>query len=203
MPEGFCLTTRAFETFMGTLRSSELEALDDPALALAAAARLQRSMLDAEFPDSLVTVVARALQATIYGKAEDPSQPVPLAVRSSATAEDLPGLSFAGQQASYLNVVGLPDLLTAIKGCWASLYAERAVRYRQRAGLSHDDVAMAVVVQRMVPAEAAGVMFTANPLTGDRQEILINANYGLGETVVGGVIIPDLSLIHISEPTRQ
>ncbi|TNF86437.1 MAG: hypothetical protein EP301_08620 [Gammaproteobacteria bacterium] len=191
VPEGFCLTTHAFEMFMQKLEFSGLRKLNDPALAMPTAGRLRQAILDAEVPEPLPSLTATGLKTTIYSKRADPDQAVPLAVRSSATAEDLPGLSFAGQQASYLNVVGLHDLLEAIKGCWASLYTERAMRYRQRAGLAHDDVAMAVVVQRMVSAEAAGVMFTANPLTGARGEIVINANYGLGETVVSGAVTPD------------
>ncbi|MEU8570669.1 PEP/pyruvate-binding domain-containing protein [Streptomyces pathocidini] len=110
----------------------------------------------------------------------------PVAVRSSATAEDLPHASFAGQQDSYLNVTGAEELLAAIRSCWDSLHGERAVAYREAAGVAHDGVRMAVVVQRMVDAEVAGVLFTANPVTGSRAETVIDAAPGLGTAVVDG-----------------
>ncbi len=115
----------------------------------------------------------------------------PVAVRSSATAEDLPGLSFAGQQDSFLNVRGEDDLLAAVRRCWASLWTERAVAYRAREGISEVDLSLAVVVQQLVPAEAAGVMFTADPVTGDDSVVLIDAAWGLGEAVVSGQVTPD------------
>ena len=110
----------------------------------------------------------------------------PVAVRSSATAEDLPGAAFAGQQDTFLDVEGEPALLDAVQKCWASLWSERATAYRQRRGIDDAAVRMAVVVQRMVPAEVAGVAFTANPVTGVRTEIVIDAGLGLGEAVVSG-----------------
>ena len=112
----------------------------------------------------------------------------PVAVRSSATAEDLPGAAFAGQQDTFLDVEGEPALLDAVQKCWASLWSERAVAYRQRRGIDDAAVRMAVVVQRMVPAEVAGVAFTANPVTGVRTEIVIDAGLGLGEAVVSGTV---------------
>lgn len=115
----------------------------------------------------------------------------PVAVRSSATAEDLPGLSFAGQQDSFLNVRGEDDLLDAVRRCWASLWTDRAVAYRAREGISEVDLSLAVVVQQLVPAEAAGVMFTADPITGDDSVLLIDAAWGLGEAVVSGQVTPD------------
>ncbi len=115
---------------------------------------------------------------------------VAVAVRSSATAEDLPELSFAGQQDTYLNVRG-DTLLDAVKRCWASLWNSRAVAYRDQHGISHDDVALAVVVQELVEADAAGVLFTADPVTGARGETVINASWGLGEAVVAGQLTPD------------
>ncbi|MEJ2011276.1 MAG: PEP/pyruvate-binding domain-containing protein, partial [Anaerolineales bacterium] len=114
-----------------------------------------------------------------------------LAVRSSATAEDLPGVSFAGQQATFLNVVGDQPLLQWVVKCWASLWTARALSYRERNGIDHRTVALAVVVQAMVPSVSSGVMFTANPLTGLRYEITIDASYGLGEALVSGQVEPD------------
>ncbi|MGP3965408.1 PEP/pyruvate-binding domain-containing protein [Nonomuraea sp. 3N208] len=113
----------------------------------------------------------------------------PVAVRSSATAEDLPGAAFAGQQDTYLNVVGEEPLLDAVRRCWGSLWTERAVAYRARLGI--EDVSMAVVVQSMVEADTAGVMFTANPVSGERTQLVIDASSGLGEAVVSGLVTPD------------
>ncbi|WP_140416301.1 PEP/pyruvate-binding domain-containing protein, partial [Arthrobacter globiformis] len=116
---------------------------------------------------------------------------VPVAVRSSATAEDLPFASFAGQQDTYLNVIDAVALLDAVRKCWASLWTDRAVAYRASRNIDPATVALAVVVQRMVDAEAAGVMFTANPVTGRRREAVIDASPGLGEAVVSGAVNPD------------
>ena len=115
----------------------------------------------------------------------------PVAVRSSATAEDLPGASFAGQQDTYLNVRGAEALLEAVKNCWTSLWTARAMAYRARQGIDPATVSLAVVVQRMVESESAGVMFTANPANGRRNEVAISAAWGLGESVVSGSVTPD------------
>lgn len=115
----------------------------------------------------------------------------PVAVRSSATAEDLPDMSFAGQQDTFLNVIGDDDLLQAVVNCWSSLWTARAIGYRTRNHISHDNVALAVIVQNMVPSQASGVLFTANPLSGCRTEIVIDATFGLGEALVGGYVEPD------------
>jgi pyruvate,water dikinase len=114
-----------------------------------------------------------------------------VAVRSSATAEDLPDAAFAGQQETFLNIVGEQALLEAIRLCWASLWSERAILYRARQMVDQKSVKLAVVVQKMVPADVAGVMFTANPVSGERAELIIDANPGLGEAVVSGVVTPD------------
>jgi len=114
-----------------------------------------------------------------------------VAVRSSATAEDLPSASFAGQQDTYLNVVGAAAVVEAVRNCWASLWTDRAVSYRASRGIDPAAVALAVVVQRMVDATAAGVLFTANPLTGRRHQAVIDASPGLGEAVVSGAVNPD------------
>ena len=114
-----------------------------------------------------------------------------MAVRSSATAEDLPDLSFAGQQDTYLNVIGENALLKAVVRCWGSLWTARAIGYRARNGIGQNDVALAVVVQAMIPSEAAGVLFTVNPLSGKRTEIVIDATLGLGEALVSGKVEPD------------
>ena len=115
----------------------------------------------------------------------------PVAVRSSANAEDLPDMSFAGQQDTYLNVRGEDEIVEAVHNCWASLWTPRAIAYRHEMGIEHDVVAMAVVVQLMVPSDVSGILFTANPATGERSEMIINASFGLGEAVVGGQVTPD------------
>jgi len=114
-----------------------------------------------------------------------------VAVRSSATAEDLPEASFAGQQETYLNVSGEDQVVEKVKACWASLYTARAIFYRVQHGISHEKALMAVVVQKMVKARSAGVMFTIHPATGDRSKIVIESSWGLGEAVVGGKVTPD------------
>ena len=119
----------------------------------------------------------------------------PVAVRSSATAEDLPGAAFAGQQDTFLGVEGDQAVVAAVRDCWASLFTERAVAYRARLGVDPATVAMAVVIQRMVPAELAGVMLTANPVTGARDQTVVDSSPGLGEAVVAGLVTPDHALL--------
>jgi phosphohistidine swiveling domain-containing protein len=123
-----------------------------------------------------------------------PGEPA-VAVRSSATAEDLPGLSFAGQQETFLNVTGVEAVVAAVHNCWASLWNPQAIAYRHQHGLDQNSVAMAVVVQIMIPSEVAGILFTANPATGDRNQMVINASFGLGEAVVGGTVTPDTFMV--------
>ncbi|MFF2188885.1 PEP/pyruvate-binding domain-containing protein [Streptomyces sp. NPDC058155] len=127
----------------------------------------------------------------------------PVAVRSSATAEDLPDASFAGQQDTFLLVEGADDVLTAIRACWESLYTERASAYREAAGIAHDTVRMAVVVQRMVEPEVAGVLFTANPLTGSRSESVVDATPGLGTAVVDGAAAVDHYVLDGTAPDER
>ncbi|GIJ41151.1 phosphoenolpyruvate synthase [Micromonospora andamanensis] len=127
----------------------------------------------------------------------------PVAVRSSATAEDLPDASFAGQQDTYLSVTGIEELLKAIHACWDSLHSYRATAYREAAGVAHESARMAVVVQRMVDAEVAGVLFTANPLTGSRSQAVVNAAPGLGTAVVDGTTVADHYVLDGTEPAEH
>ncbi len=113
-------------------------------------------------------------------------------MRSSATAEDLPDASFAGQQDTYLNVMGADELITAVRNCWISLFTDRAILYRLQNGFDHRQVSLSVVVQQMVLPEISGIMFTADPLTGDRNISTIDASYGLGEALVAGLVSADL-----------
>jgi pyruvate,water dikinase len=122
----------------------------------------------------------------------------PVAVRSSATAEDLPDLSFAGQQDTFLNVVGVEALLTALINCWSSLWTARAIGYRTKNEIPHAEVALAVIVQEMVPAEVSGVLFTANPLTGSWLEAVVDATFGLGEALVSGHVEPDHYVVDLN-----
>ncbi|MDR3341573.1 MAG: hypothetical protein LBT14_02085 [Treponema sp.] len=121
---------------------------------------------------------------------------LPVAVRSSATAEDLPSVSFAGQHETYLGIQGQDAVLKHIKKCWASLWSAQAISYRISNGFEHLKVELAVVVQVMIASEVAGVMFTANPVNGKSDEILISAGYGLGETVVSGLITPNTFILY-------
>jgi pyruvate,water dikinase len=123
----------------------------------------------------------------------------PVAVRSSATTEDLAGLSFAGQQDTYLNIIGPDALLEAVKSCWGSLWTARAMGYRARNNIAPDDLALAVVVQVMIPSEVSGILFTANPLTGHRGETVIEASFGLGEAIVSGQVEPDHYVVNQRE----
>ncbi|MGN7250858.1 PEP/pyruvate-binding domain-containing protein [Arthrobacter sp. SAFR-014] len=188
VPDGFCLTTRAYIQAVEPLGLADVHrALQDtPADDLEAlaslAARARSQIISAELPTAIAGEVLTAYRAL---------DGVPVAVRSSATAEDLPFASFAGQQDTYLNVIDAVALLDAVRKCWASLWTDRAVAYRASRNIDPATVALAVVVQRMVDAEAAGVMFTANPVTGRRREAVIDASPGLGEAVVSGAVNPD------------
>lgn len=177
VPAGFHITTGAYREFVAPFRDRLGAAGDEGVRELFAAH---------EIPDAVAAEIRTAYAAL--------GDDVPVAVRSSATAEDLPGMSFAGQQDSYLNVTG-DALLDAVRNCWASLWNERAVAYREQNHVPHDDVALAVVVQELVAADAAGVMFTANPITGATGEIVVNASWGLGESIVGGQVTPDTVVV--------
>jgi pyruvate,water dikinase len=124
-----------------------------------------------------------------------------VAVRSSATAEDLPDASFAGQQRTFLNIEGEDEVVTAVQECWASLYEARAIFYRVQQKYDHFKVGIAVPVQKMVQSEASGVMFTLEPVTSDRSKIVIEAVYGLGEAIVGGEVTPDLYIVEKEDLT--
>jgi phosphohistidine swiveling domain-containing protein len=204
VPRGFLLTTDAYRQFLDEngLEPTIQEAVAglseaDPASWERASSAIEAAFLEAGLSGE-VAEEARAAYAALAGDRPERAggdAGLAVAVRSSATAEDLPGASFAGQQETFLNVRGVPALLDAIRRCWASLWAARALAYRHRLRIDHRTVAMAVVVQELVPAEVAGVLFTANPTTGERGELLINASYGLGEAVVSGQVTPDTYLL--------
>ncbi|MBP2267829.1 pyruvate,water dikinase [Pseudarthrobacter sp. PvP004] len=189
VPRGFCLTTAAYrqalsgvglEPVFAALSEADAAGLDRLS---GLAARARSLVIDAGVPEGIAEAVRSAYQNL--------GANVPVAVRSSATAEDLPFASFAGQQDTFLNVVGVDAVLDAVSRCWASLWTDRAVAYRTTNVIDHATVALAVVVQEMVNSATAGVMFTANPVTGNRYETVIDASPGLGEAVVSGAVNPD------------
>jgi pyruvate,water dikinase len=184
VPGGFCVTTNAYAEAacaisidFAALRSTETDEL----VRLAGGAR--EAFLASSMPHDIASEVIAAYRRL--------GSETPVAVRSSATAEDLPNASFAGQQDTYLNIVGESAVLEAVRRCWASLWTDRAVVYRSTNGIDHQAVRLAVVVQQMVDAEIAGVLFTANPVTGRRHQAVIDASPGLGEAVVSGTVNPD------------
>ena len=193
VPTGFYVTADAYRHFVEEkdlqTRIVELakpDVVNGSASFQAASQNIQALFKDANLNDEIVNVILEAYQSL------DASA---VAVRSSANAEDLPDLSFAGQQDTYLNVHGEDELIQAVTNCWASLWTERAIAYRHENDIDQASVAMAVVVQKMVPADVAGTLFTANPVTGERAEIIVNGSFGLGEAVVSGEVTPDTYVI--------
>src|SRR6185312_7186009 len=154
-------------------------------------AGIRRTIEETTIPGDLAAAITRALARL----GEDAAY----AVRSSATAEDLPAASFAGQQDTYLNVVGPAAILQHVSRCWASLFTERAVTYRRRRGIDHRAVHMAVVVQQMVFPDAAGILFTADPVTGNRRVVSVEAGFGLGEALVSGLVNADVYTVRDGE----
>ena len=191
VPPGFVLNTAAYADFV---EANHLEAGIQELAALPPEAPPEdyedaSKRIRALFAGGTMPAVIAAELGAAYGRLGDGDTAV--AVRSSATAEDLASASFAGQQETYLNVLGTEALAAAVTDCWASLWTARAMAYRAREGIAPDTVRLAVVVQRMVEAEAAGVMFTANPANGRRDQIVISAAWGLGESVVSGTVTTD------------
>ena len=191
VPGGFCVTTEAFQRIMAEAPSVDerLDRLaclqpDDRDAIRTISAEIRQTLEGIPIPDHLADAITRRL-AQLGAEAG-------YAVRSSATAEDLPSASFAGQQDTYLNVVGTVAILEHISRCWASLFTERAVNYRVRNGFDHRDLSMAVVIQQMVFPQAAGVLFTADPVTSNRKLTSVEASLGLGEALVSGRVNPDV-----------
>jgi rifampicin phosphotransferase len=181
VPDGFVITTAGYAA---AVRPLDLRIVDR--LAAGDSASIRADIEALSMPTDLRADITDAYATLGAG---------PVAVRSSATAEDLPGAAFAGQQDTYLNVTGEPELINAVQRCWGSLWTERAISYRTRLGIDSAEVRIAVVVQCMINAEVAGVMFTADPVSGDRETIMIDASRGLGEAVVSGQVTPDHYLL--------
>ncbi|MFI7445077.1 rifamycin-inactivating phosphotransferase [Nonomuraea indica] len=198
VPAGFCVATDAFRRIMADApsigdRLDELSRLnpDDREAIRTLSAGVRRTVEGIAVPDDLA--------AAITGAVARLGEHAAYAVRSSATAEDLPTASFAGQQDTYLNVVGPEAVLQHVRRCWASSFTERAVTYRLRNGFDHRAVRMAVVVQRMVFPQAAGILFTADPVTGNRKVATVDAGFGLGEALVSGLVNPDVFKVRDGE----
>nr|WP_095532019.1 phosphoenolpyruvate synthase [Gottschalkia acidurici] len=195
VPPGFCVTASAYSDFIekANLQDKILDILkdldtEDTTELETKSAEVRMLIIQAEIPEDIKKDIIDAYEE--FSKKVNVKDPE-VAIRSSATAEDLPDASFAGQQDTYLHINGTEEVITHIKRCWASLWTGRAIYYRQDQGFKHEEVALSVVVQKMVNSKVAGVMFTANPITSAPDEILINASWGLGEAVVSGMVTPD------------
>ncbi|HWF52717.1 MAG TPA: rifamycin-inactivating phosphotransferase [Solirubrobacteraceae bacterium] len=191
VPGGFCVTTEAFQRILAEApsiddRLDQLSRLkpDDREEIRALSAEIRRALEGIAIPEELVSAITRPLARL--------GEQAAYAVRSSATAEDLPTASFAGQHDTYLNVVGPAAILQHVSRCWASLFTERTVTYRLRNGFDHRTVRMAVIVQQMVFPNAAGVLFTADPVTSNRKVAYVEASFGLGEALVSGLVNADV-----------
>jgi len=199
VPPGFAVTTDFYETFLEeqslgeyiSERLSTVEIDDDNAVA-AASEDIREHIESAEFPDFLADELESSWEKL---QAETDTDELQVAVRSSATAEDLPDASFAGQQDTYLNVTDFETVTERTKECMASLFTARAITYREKHGFDRDEVLISVGIQKMVEARTSGVMFTLNPSNGDQSKVRIESNWGLGEAVVSGAVTPDSFLV--------
>jgi pyruvate,water dikinase len=200
VPQGFCITTSAYIDFLADVNDTIFDLVNsinfDSQVDLQKKAKKIQDILEKrEIPKEISMDIIKAYQQMV----ED--QNISLAVRSSATAEDLPSASFAGQHETYLNVVGSNTLLDKVKQCWISLWTPRAIQYRKRHGFEHSKVAMGVVVQRIISPSVSGVMFTYNFRDGNANEIVIESTYGLGEALVSGMVTPDIFIVEKKDLT--
>lgn len=194
VPEGFVLLVNSYNRFvekndLGKSIETLLTKFEDvhPEAIKEAVAEIQALIVGAEIPADIKEEINQIYE--VIGESQ-------VAVRSSATAEDLPGASFAGQYSTFLNIMGKTELYAAIKKCWASLWNERAVSYRAKQGIVNKGLAHGVVVQKLINSEKSGILFTANPVNGRRDEISLNSSWGLGEAIVGGEVDPDQWIIN-------
>jgi pyruvate,water dikinase len=199
VPPGFAITTIAYDEFLtkGGIKKGIRETLTkvDPE-DISTVQQAGKAVRELVRSNTVPQDVEQAIKEAYESLCEKSSLAgMPVAVRSSATAEDLPGASFAGQQETYLWIMGPGEVVESTRNCWASLFTDRAITYRIKMGFPHEQVLISVGVQKMVNAKAAGVIFTLNPLTGDRSKIVIDANWGLGESVVKGEVTPDNYLV--------
>ncbi|MHA1722903.1 MAG: phosphoenolpyruvate synthase [Candidatus Baldrarchaeia archaeon] len=199
VPPGFAVTAAAYRKFLEDtgiadeiykiLRETDIDNLEQLENA---SQKIRKLIEETPMPDYLQKAIINAYRDLCQRAGQEN---VSVAVRSSATAEDLPGASFAGQQETYLNVSGEKEVVEKVQKCWGSLFTSRAISYRESKGFRHEQVLISVAVQQMVDAKAAGVMFTLHPATGDRDKIMIEANWGLGESVVSGAVTPDTYIV--------
>jgi pyruvate,water dikinase len=193
VPDGFAISVKAYQRALEGIQDKvcdKLEALcsTDMAAVDEASNHIQGLIGSVKMPDDIKEEIQQHYSALSKACNMDD---VPVAVRSSATAEDLPGASFAGQQDTYLWIRGMDNLVDAVIRCWASLFTSRAICYRIKQCFDHEQVLISVCVQRMINPKTAGVMFTINPVNGDRSKIMIGGSWGLGESVVSGSVNPD------------
>lgn len=193
VPPGFVITTSAFDSFIGTSLVEQINELlagldaDNVAAVDETSAKIRDLILECPVPED----VREATRVAYEQLQSQFAETVPVAVRSSATAEDLPDASFAGQQDTYLWLNGYAAVTEHVRQCWASLFTSRAILYRLRNEIPNEGLSMAVVVQKMVNAAVSGVAMTLDPTNGDRSKITVDASYGVGETVVSGTVTPD------------
>jgi pyruvate,water dikinase len=206
VPPGFCLCAQAYRDFIRAARLNDpIRAIlaetrqDDPAEVEVKSARIRELITEQTVPPDIAEQVEDSYRRLAEEMGKSDLSAVPVAVRSSATAEDLPTASFAGQQDTYLNIRGTDELIDCVRKCWASLWTARAVTYRARQGFDHQRVYLAVVVQAMIDSEVSGILFTANPSTHSRDEIVIEASWGLGEAIVSGLVTPDTFTVRKSD----
>lgn len=181
VPQGFVLTVEGYRRCLSKIHVPEINVRDFATLE-EITSQIWRKIEQVDLPDEVTMEILEA-----YREMGSPY----VAVRSSATAEDLPTASFAGQQETYLNIKGESAVLEAVKKCWTSLWAPRAVQYRSIQGFGESELALAVIIQEMAPHEVSGVVFTVNPLSNNASELIINAVRGVGEALVQGEIVPD------------
>lgn len=197
VPNGFAVTVESYNIFLqkNDISNKINEVLkgidvDKPEELELASKNVQKIITNSKIPDEVSNEILSS-----YKKLSGRFKKALVAVRSSATAEDLPGASFAGQQATYLNIKGGANLLLAVRDCWASLFTARAIFYRKQNNISNERVKISVIVQKMIQSEVSGVMFTIDPVTNDKDRIIIEAVWGLGEMIVQGSVIPDTYVV--------
>lgn len=215
VPPGFVVTAQSYQKFLEETKLDKkiyslLRNLDiqDTAKLEKTAKQVQELILDQEVPERVANEIKFAyenisIDLSVYKTASKAAldiikagRDIPwVAVRSSATAEDLPEASFAGQQETFLNIKGADNVTRAVQRCWASLFTARAIYYRIKNNFEHEKVLIAVVIQKMIDSETSGVMFSINPATSNKNEIVIEAGFGLGEAIVGGQITPDTYIV--------
>lgn len=197
VPNGFAVTVEAYDRFIeendlsqylyDVLKDTDVKDADS---LQSATAKIQRKITSSKMPDDVAFETIKA-----YKKLSGRFKKALVAVRSSATAEDLPGASFAGQQATFLNIKGEASLLESVKECWASLFTARAIFYREENKIKHEKVKISVIVQKMVQSDVSGVMFSIDPVTNDKDRIIVEAVWGLGELIVQGSVVPDTYVV--------